>query len=395
MTRSTFLPFSPPDIGDAERAQVMEALNSGWITTGPKVKRFEEEFAAFVGAPAAAAVNSCTAATIVSLAACGIGAGDAVITTTMTFVSTVHVIEQVGATPILVDIDPYTLNLDPRAIDQAIKDAEEQGLIVRAVIPVHFAGLPCDMSGIFAAAQRHNLAVIEDAAHSLPASFDGRRVGSIDSSVVNSVAFSFYATKNLTTGEGGMITGSEDFIEEARLWVLHGMSRDAWKRYGKGGSWKYDIVRPGFKCNMTDLAGALGLAQLPRLEELHQRRLEIAKFYDEALVNLPLAVPPTVSGTVHARHLYPIQLDLESISIGRDQVIDELSAQNIGTSVHFIPVHHHSYYREKYDFLDGQFPNADRIFATLVSIPLNTRMTDEDAQDVVDAVTSIFYEFAR
>jgi dTDP-4-amino-4,6-dideoxygalactose transaminase len=394
MTRSTFLQFSPPDISDAEREQLLDSLNSGWITSGPKVKIFEERFAEFVGAPAAAAVNSCTAATMVSLAACGIGAGDAVITTTMTFVSTVHVIEQVGATPILLDIDPYTLNLDPRGIDQAIKDAEDKGLTVRALIPVHFAGLPCDMSAIFDAAKKHGLAVIEDAAHSLPASFNGRMVGSIEPGVINSVAFSFYATKNLTTGEGGMITGSEEFIEEARLWILHGMSRDAWKRYGKGGSWRYDIVRPGFKCNMTDLAGGIGLAQLERLSEMHQRRKSLAAFYDSVFVGLPLAVPPTVSGMEHARHLYPVQLDLTAISIDRDRVIEELTLRNIGTSVHFIPVHHHTYYREKYGYVDGEFPNADCAFDRLVSLPMNSRMTDDDAADVVQAVTDVLTKFA-
>jgi dTDP-4-amino-4,6-dideoxygalactose transaminase len=387
--RTEFLSFSPPDIGADEIDEVLDTLRSGWITTGPKTKQFEGEFAAFVDAPAAAAVNSCTAATMVALAALGIGPGDAVLTTTLTFVSTVHVIEHVGAVPILLDIDPATLNLDPALIDDAVRLAESKNLRPRAIIPVHFAGLPCDMPAIFAAARKHGLAVIEDAAHALPAAIGDRKIGSIVSDVPHAVAFSFYATKNLTTGEGGMLTGSEELIEEARLWTLHGMSRDAWQRYGPGSSWYYEVVRPGFKCNMTDIAAAMGIQQLRRLKASHARRAELTARYDEALAGLPIVLPPREVGSTHAHHLYPIQLRADLLSIDRQQFIAEMTERKIGTSVHFIPVHLHPYYRDKYSYRMGEFPAAESAFANLVSLPLSTRLTDDDTDDAIDAVRCI------
>jgi dTDP-4-amino-4,6-dideoxygalactose transaminase len=393
--RSTFLPFSPPDLEAAEVDEVLDTLRSDWITTGPKTKRFEDQFAAYVGAPAAAAVNSCTAATMVALAAFGIGPGDAVITTTLTFVSTVHVIEHVGATPILVDIDPATLNMDPRCLGDALADAAARGLNATAVIPVHFAGLPCDMGAIMDFARTHQLAVVEDAAHSLPASIDGRMIGAVEPDMRHATAFSFYATKNLTTGEGGMLTGSADFIEEARLWILHGMSRDAWTRYGKGGAWFYEVIRPGFKCNMTDIAASIGIHQLDRLPALHERRVDLAAFFDDALRGLPLTLPPSEARSVHARHLYPIRLHLDALTIDRGRFINELTRRNIGSSVHFIPVHNHPYYRDRYGFVPNQFPEAQRAFASLVSLPMNTRMTESDATDVVEAVHDIYARFSR
>jgi dTDP-4-amino-4,6-dideoxygalactose transaminase len=393
--RASFLSFSPPDLGADELDEVIDTLRSDWITTGPKTKRFEDEFAAYVGAPAGAAVNSCTAATMVALAALGIGPGDAVFTTTLTFVSTVHVIEHVGATPILVDIDPATLNLNPKCLEDAMAEAAAKGLTSKAIIPVHYAGLPCDMRAIMEFARAHKLAVVEDAAHSLPAQYDGRMIGAIDADVPHAVAFSFYATKNLTTGEGGMLTGSADLIDEARLWILHGMSRDAWKRYGKGGSWFYEVIRPGFKCNMTDMAAAIGLVQLGRLNGLHQKRVNISAYYDEALAGLPLIVAPNEASSVHARHLYPIRLHLDALTIDRSRFIDELTERNIGSSVHFIPVHNHPYYRDRYGYEIDQFPEAQRAFNALVSLPLNTRMTEEDAADVVEAVRDIVTKFSR
>jgi dTDP-4-amino-4,6-dideoxygalactose transaminase len=391
--RNTFLPFSPPDVGDEELAEVLDTLRSDWITTGPKTRRFEEDFSTYVGAPAAAAVNSCTAATMVALAAMGVGVGDAVLTTTLTFVSTVHVIEHVGATPILVDIDPATLNLDPTQLSTGLQQAHDRGLTPKAVIPVHYAGLPCDMAAVKDFARQHKLGIVEDAAHSLPAQFDGRMIGSVDTDLQHAVAFSFYATKNLTTGEGGMLTGSPELIEEARLWILHGMSRDAWNRYGKGGSWFYEVVRPGFKCNMTDVAAALGIHQLQRLAGLHRRRLAVASRYDEAFVDLPLTLPPTAVGTVHARHLYPIRLRPGTLSLDRHQFIEQLSERNIGSSVHFIPVHNHPYYRDRYGFEQGDFPAAQTAYESLVSLPINTRMSDTDVDDVIEAVHDIFANF--
>jgi dTDP-4-amino-4,6-dideoxygalactose transaminase len=387
--RKEFLSFSPPDIGVEEIDEVLDTLRSSWITTGPKTKQFEQEFASYVQAPAAAAVNSCTAATMVALAALGIGPGDAVLTTTLTFVSTVHVIEHVGAVPILLDIDPTTLNLDAALIDDGVKLAESKNLRPRAIIPVHFAGLPCDMPAIFAAARRHGLAVVEDAAHALPAAIGDTPIGSIVSDVPHAVAFSFYATKNLTTGEGGMLTGSEELIEEARLWTLHGMSRDAWQRYGPGSTWYYEVVRPGFKCNMTDIAAAMGLHQLRRLKANHDRRSEIAARYDAELAGLPITLPPRVDGFTHANHLYPIRLQPGALSIDRQKFIAEMTEHKIGTSVHFIPVHYHPYYRDKYGYRVGHFPVAEHAFANLVSLPLSTRLSDSDASDVVATVNEI------
>lgn len=392
--RQEFLSFSPPDLTDKEVAEVLDTLTSDWITTGPKTRRFEDAFSDFVGAPAAAAVNSCTAATMVALAAMGIGEGDAVLTTTLTFVSTVHVIEHVGATPILVDISPETLNIDPAQLDLAVERARARGLRPRAIIPVHFGGLPCDMPAIVDVARRHGLAIVEDAAHALPARIGDRYVGAILDDIDHAVAFSFYATKNLTTGEGGMLTGSPALIDEARLWILHGMSRDAWQRYGRGGSHLYDVVRPGFKCNMTDIAAAIGLQQLGRLEALHRQRLALASIYDQMLAELPVILPPCVDGTVHARHLYPIRLKLDALTISRDEVIAELAAANIGTSVHFIPVHMLHYYRTRYSLCPEDFPVAQRAFESLISLPLNTRMGEADVVDVVRSLHEILHRFS-
>ncbi|HVF67602.1 MAG TPA: DegT/DnrJ/EryC1/StrS aminotransferase family protein, partial [Pyrinomonadaceae bacterium] len=282
--RDTFLPFSPPLIGEEEIEEVVDTLRSDWITTGPKVRRFEEEFAAYVGAPAALGLNSCTAALHTALAALGVTTGDAVITTPMTFVSSVHVIEHVGARPLLADVEADTLNVDPRRVADVIESARRDGLKVRALLPVHLYGHPCDMNPLMDLAREYRLAVVEDAAHALPASHEGRKVGSFAGlyDVPVMTCFSFYATKNLTTGEGGMLTGPPDLIDEARMWSLHGMSRDAWNRYGAKGSWFYEVVRPGFKYNLTDIAAAIGLAQLRKLEGFQARRAEIARRYTEA-----------------------------------------------------------------------------------------------------------------
>ena len=305
--RKLFLPFSPPSIGEEEINEVVDTLRSDWITTGPKVKRFEEDFARFVEAPDALAVSSCTAAMHLSLLALGIGAGDAVITTPLTFCSGVHVIEQVGATPILCDVDPDTLNLDPAGIPRQIERAEKElGLRVKAIMPVHLYGHPCDRDAILKIAAEHHLAVIEDAAHALPAAYKGRPIGSL--AVTNNVpvltCFSFYATKNLTTAEGGMLTGPKGLLDEARRWNLHGMNRDAWKRYGAGGSWFYDVVCPGFKYNMTDIQAALGLHQLKKLPAFHARRRAIVDRYNDAFRSREeLEVPAERNDVQHAWHL--------------------------------------------------------------------------------------------
>jgi dTDP-4-amino-4,6-dideoxygalactose transaminase len=391
--REKFLPFSPPLIGEEEILEVVDTLRSDWITTGPKVKRFEEDFAQFVGAPDALAVSSCTAAMHLSLLALGIGAGDAVITTPLTFCSGVHVIEQVGATPILSDVEPDTLNLDPKGIRRQIERAEKDlGLRVKAIMPVHLYGHPCDREAILKIAAEHQLAVIEDAAHSLPAAYKGQRVGSVTSSEKVRVltCFSFYATKNLTTAEGGMLTGPKDLLDEARRWCLHGMNRDAWKRYGAGGSWFYDVVCAGFKYNMSDIQAALGLHQLRKLPQFHARRREIVQNYQAAFRNYEeLELPTEREDVQHAWHLYVLRLNLDRVAITRNQFISQMQDRNIGCSVHFIPIHLHQYYREKYGYRQDDFLVALRAYERIVSLPLSPRMTEGDVADVIDAVTGI------
>ena len=389
--RDTFLPFSPPLIGEPEIDEVIDTLRSTWITTGPKVKRFEAAFAATIGADDALAVSSCTDALQVALAACGIGRGDAVFTSTMTFCATAHVAEHLGATPVLVDIQSDTLNIDPDVLSVAVeRTMAETDLTPRAVIPVHHSGHPCDMDAIFAVARQYGLAVIEDAAHALPAAYRGRPIGSIVQHVApHAVAFSFYATKNLTTAEGGMLTASPDLLAESRLWSLHGMSRDAWKRYDKGGSWQYEVIRPGFKCNMTDIQAAIGLHQLERLDDMQKRRRHVVDMYRDGLADLPLDLPTHRPEVDHAWHLFVIRLHPEMLRIDRGQFIEELAARNIGSSVHFIPLHLHPFYRDKYRLDPGSFPVATREFERMISLPLNPTMTDADANDVIEAVREI------
>lgn len=395
--RDKFLPFSPPLIGEEEINEVVDTLRSDWITTGPKVKRFEEEFARFVDAPEALALSSCTAAMHLSLLALGIGPGDAVITTPMTFCSGVHVIEHVGATPLLCDVEPDTLNLDPNLICGQIARAGELGLRVKAIMPVHLYGHPCDRDQILQIATKHRLAVIEDAAHSLPAKYRGRAIGSCveTTDVPVLTCFSFYATKNLTTAEGGMLTGTKALIDEARRWSLHGMSRDAWKRYGDSGSWFYEVVCPGFKYNMTDIQAALGLHQLRKLAAFHARRREIACQYNAAFREYDELEPPTERSDVeHAWHLYVLRLNRERMGINRDDFVREMNGRNIGCSVHFIPIHLLQYYREKYRYRPEQFPVALREFDRIVSLPLSPRMTDEDVDDVISSIKAVIEDKA-
>jgi dTDP-4-amino-4,6-dideoxygalactose transaminase len=388
--RSEFLPFSPPLIGEEEIAEIVDALKSGWITTGPKARQFEQEFAAFVGAPAALGLNSGTAALHLALVALGIGPGDAVITTPITFCSGVHVIEEVGAKPILADVEPDTLNLDPAKVREALE--RQDGHRVRAIMPVHLYGQPCDMDVLFEIAREYQLAIVQDAAHSLPAKYKGRMIGSFDSSSPIPVltAFSFYATKNLTTGEGGMLTGPPELLDDARIWSLHGMSRDAWSRQGAEGSWYYEVVRPGFKYNMPDLQAALGIAQLRKLKEFHARRREIFDRYDRAFADLEeLEIPSARPDVEHAYHIYALRLNLEHSRLTRRQFVEELSARNISASVHFIPIHVQPYYRDKYGYRPDDFPVAWREYQRLLSLPLYPRMTDRDVDDVIEAVREI------
>ncbi len=375
-----FIPFSPPFIGEEERAEVIDTLHSDWITTGPKVNRFEEEFSSFIGAPAALALSSATDAMLVGLAALGIGPGDEVITTPMTFCSTVHVIEHLGARPVLVDVEPDTLNLNPEVVRRAITSR------TRAIMPVHLYGHPCEMDSIMEIARQHNLSVVEDAAHALPARYKGRMIGTMGTFT----AFSFYATKNLTTAEGGMLTGSVNLIEQARLWSLHGMSRDAYKRYSMEGSWYYEVVLPGFKCNMTDIQASLGLHQLRKLPAFQTRRREVVLAYNAAFQDIPeLELPVERPEVESARHLYVIRLNLNRLSIDRARFIEELKARNIGTSVHFIPIHLHPYYRDKYNYRPEDFPIAYENYKRIISLPLHPRLSEEDVERIIGAVKEV------
>ena len=384
--RSGRVPFSPPLIGEEEIAEVVDTLRSDWITTGPKVARFEADFAAMVSASAAVALNSCTAGLHTALAVSGIGPGDEVVTTPLTFASTVNVVEHVGARPVLVDVEPDTLTIDPGQIAAAITPR------TRAIVPVHYAGHPADMDPIDALARAHRLLVLEDAAHALPAAYRGREIGS----GANPVAFSFYATKNLTTAEGGMLTGDPDFVARARILSLHGLSQDAATRYHAGGRWYYEVLAPGFKYNMTDIQAALGLWQLRKLKRFQKRRREVvaayhAAFADEDALELP-AERPSVT---HAWHLYVLRLRLDALCIGRDRFIEELTARGIGTSVHFIPVHLHPYYRDKYGYAPASFPVAYENYCRMISLPLNPRLSDQDVAAVIDAVRDVVRTYRR
>jgi dTDP-4-amino-4,6-dideoxygalactose transaminase len=350
------------------------------VTTGPKVKRFEHEFAAYVGAKHAIAVNSCTAALHTSLAALDIGPGDEVIVPTLTFCATANVVIHLGATPVIVDVD-RNFHISLEALRRAINPR------TKAIVPVHYGGQACSLREVLALADSRRIPVVEDAAHAAGADYEGDRIGSHG----RAVCFSFYAIKNMTTGEGGMITtDDDDLAARMRLLSLHGMSRDAWKRYTEAGSWYYEVLEPGYKYNMTDVQAALGIHQLRRLDGFIRRRQEISAMYDEAFSDLPeILLPPRLRGRNHTFHLYPIRLQADLLDLNRSEFINELRARNIGTSVHFIPLHRHPFYRDRYGYRPEQFPVAEEIYQGLLSLPLYPKMTDQDADDVVAAVREI------
>jgi dTDP-4-amino-4,6-dideoxygalactose transaminase len=368
------VPFSPPDIGTAEIDEVVRTLESGWLTTGPRVRLFEERFAAYMGASYAVALNSCTAGLHLALVAAEIGPGDEVITTPLTFCATANVIMHAGATPVFADVDPSTGNLDPDATAAAITPR------TRAIIPVHYGGRPADVVAFQALGARHGLVLIEDAAHCIEGVFAGRKIGT----TADATSFSFYATKNLTTGEGGMVTTeSAEIAQRIRTASLHGMTRPAWTRYERAGHCQYDVVMPGFKYNMTDLAAAIGLHQLNAIDRHLERREAISSRYDEALSDLPLSMFPSVpAGSIHARHLYTILLDGVS-GPSRDDLLRELADNGISASVHFPAVHLHSFYAGRFGFTRGDFPAAERIADTVVSLPLSPALTDEQVDHVI------------
>lgn len=391
--RQTFLPFALPDIDGGELAQVREVLESGWVTTGPKTRQFEAEFATAVEAGQAIAVNSCTAAMHLALEAAGLGPGDEVITTPYTFAATAEVIRYFNARPVLVDICPEDFNIDPAQVEAAASER------TRAIIPVHIGGAPAELEAIYAIAHRHGLTVIEDAAHAFPARYHGRPIGSaaahLNDRVVSFTCFSFYATKTITTGEGGMITTEdEELADRCRVMALHGISKDAWKRYTAEGSWYYEIIAPGFKYNLSDLAAALGLAQLAKAEAMRQRREAIAGRYNEAFAPIPaLQIPVMRPNLQHAWHLYMLRLHLDRLAIDRAQFIEELNERRIGTSVHFIPLHLHPYYRQTYGYRPEDFPVAYREYRREISLPIYSKMTAQDVEDVITAVVDIVKRF--
>lgn len=399
--RKTHLPFALPTIGEEDIDEVVDVLRSGWITTGARTATFERDFASFLGAPTALAVSSCTAALHLGLVVGGVREGDAVVTTPMTFCSTVHAIEQAGARPVLGDVDPETLTLDPLRVEQAVRQSGP----VAAVVPVHLYGHPVDVDSLEEIAAARDFTIVDDAAHALPASFKGRRIGSGSSRVPTLTAFSFYATKSMTTGEGGMLTGPTELVDRARILSLHGMSRDSWNRYGEGGAWRYEVVERGFKYNMSDLQAALGIHQLRRLPALHERRRAIVRRYQQAFTAVPDALERPVErvGVEHAWHIYALQLRPEWFSwyeprdpsIVRDRFIEELARRKIGTSVHFIPIHLHPYYRDRYGWKPGDFPNAFHAYERLVSLPLFPAMSDGDADDVIGAVMDVIEAYRR
>lgn len=380
---ANFLPFALPDIDEEEIAEVVDSLRSGWLTTGPKTKRFEKDFADFIGSGVQAiAVNSATSGLHLALEAIGIGCGDEVITTPYTFTATAEVIRYLGANPKFVDIDPSTFNIDPEKIESAITSR------TKAIIPVHFSGLACDMDKIIKIAKKHGLKVVEDAAHAIPTTYKGELIGSLDSDVT---VYSFYATKTLATGEGGMVvTRDTEIANRCRVMRLHGISRDAFDRYtSTKPAWQYEVIAPGFKYNMTDIAASLGIHQLKKVWKFQKKRQQMASCYDRELSNLPIQLPPKpMNDDVHAWHLYVIRLD-ESINISRDSFIEQMGKKGIGCSVHFIPLHLHPYWRDTYNLKPDDFPNTLALYRRAVSLPLYTKMQDEDQQRVIKVIKEV------
>lgn len=378
-----FLPFALPEIGEEEIDEVVASLRSGWVTTGPKAKQFEQDFSEWLGGGVESiSVNSATAGLHLALEALGIGPGDEVITTTHTFTATAEVIRYLGADPVFVDVCTDTLCIDPCLIERAITPR------TKAIIPVHFAGLSADMGTIFDIAKRHGLRVVEDAAHALPSTCGGRLIGSLESDVT---VFSFYANKTITTGEGGMlVTRDASIAKRAKVMRLHGINRDAFDRFtAKVPSWYYEVVAPGFKYNLTDIAASLGIHQLKKAYRFQQKRQAIAEKYHQALKDLPLILPSDApAGDMHSWHLYVLRLSDEA-KVSRDTFIEEMFNSGIGMSVHYVPLHLHPYWRDTYKLSPEMFPVSQKIYETTATLPLYTRMTDQDIDRVVAAVREI------
>ena len=385
--RKDFLIFGSPKIEQEEIDEVVDSLKSGWISTGPKVAKFEALFKDYIGSKHALALNSCTAGLHLSMIVAGLKPGDEVITTPMTFGATGNSIIHSGAKPVFVDISLPAMNIDPCKIEEKITPK------TKAILPVHFAGRPCNMRIIKEVAQKHHLTIIEDAAHAIEATYHGQKIGTISDLTV----FSFYVTKNLVTGEGGMITTDNDtYAEKIQTYALHGMSRGAWKRYSDEGFKHYGIVYPGFKYNMMDIQASLGIHQLKRIENYYKRRKEIWQRYDEAFCNLPLDTPPPPEeNTRHAYHLYTILLRLEELNTDRDTIQQALFEENIGTGIHFISLHLHPYYQKTFGFKKDDFPNAACVSERTISLPFSPKLSDEDVDDVIKTVTKVLKKYKK
>ena len=385
--RETFLIFGSPDIQEDEISEVVACMRSGWISTGQKVAQFEELFKRYIGSKYALALNSCTAGLHLSMPVAGLKPGDEVIPTPMTFAATANAILHTGAQPVFVDIEQCSMNINPELI------AEKLSPKTKALLPVHLCGRPCNMHRITEIARNNNLLVIEDAAHAIEAAYKGNKIGTIGDMTV----FSFYVTKNLVTGEGGMVTTDNDaYAEKIQTYGLHGMSKGAWRRYSDEGFKHYQIIYPGFKYNMLDIQAAMGIHQFKRLEAGLVRREQIWNQYDEAFRDLPLTTPaPPEPDTRHARHLYTILVKLEDLKADRDTIQQALFEENIGTGIHYISLHLHQYYRKRYQFKPDDFPNAWFVSERTISLPLSTKLTDQDVQDVIDAVKKVLGRYSR
>jgi dTDP-4-amino-4,6-dideoxygalactose transaminase len=401
-TNREFLPFALPDIDETELEQVREVLESGWLTTGPKTQEFEEAFASYLHVKHAIAVNSCTAAMHLALEAIGVGQNHLIITSPYTFAATAEVIRYFDASPLFVDVQPGTLNMDVDQLEAAlerIRKNEGSTERIRGMIPVHIAGHACDMDRICELAEHYKIPIIQDAAHSFPARYRGRLIGEgLPVKVPNFSCFSFYATKTITTGEGGMITTeNDDLAERCRVMSLHGISKDAWKRYTAEGSWYYEIIAPGYKYNLTDLAAALGVAQLRKADQMLARRRQIAAQYNAGFAEIPeLEVPTSNPDVEHAWHLYILRLNTERFRSSkpiRNILIEELKQLGIGCSVHFIPLHIHPYYKNTYGYAPQDFPVSFREYQRCISLPIYSRMTDQDVEAVIAAVRSILQKY--
>lgn len=384
---SEILPFHQSSIGDEEVKEIVQTLNSGWLTTGPKTKLFEKAFADYIGCKHAIGLNSCTAALHLSVVVSGISSGDEVITSPITFPATTNVIVHQNAKPVFVDIEPETLNINCSEIESKINDK------TKAILPVHFAGHPCDMDTIMSLAQKHNLPVIEDAAHAVESKYHGKKIGNIG----NFTAFSFYATKNITTGEGGMLTTNDDKLaDKLRILSLHGISKNAWKRYGKDGFQHWELLMPGYKYNMFDIQASLGIHQIKKVESFLSRRVQIVKKYNESFEKIEeIQLLKPKSNIKHAHHLYIIVIKTENLKVSRDEVLSEIQKKGIGVAVHFRSLHLQPFFKQHFNYKKGMFPQAEYLSDRVISLPLYPKMTDEDVSRVIETVIDVLRSFRQ